>query len=514
MLGLILVPLLGAVLAFGLRSLGKPLDRIARWILPVVTGVELLLAIRLARSFPQATEESGHLVAEIPFGLLQADGISLTPLLLTTALAFLAALASPSSHPRLLQGATLQMLALTGLVGVVLAFDLALFFAFWLLAAAALVALVRLYTSDEARRATVHLAAWLGVCGFAMLVAFVVLGRYGQSIALSELSDVGVDPGAQLFGLSLVKLVVSALFVAFVGMLAATSLSGSIVRGLADAPPAVGILAAGAFLPLGAYGLLRIAFDVLPAASAWAAPTMAVTGLLLAVVGAVRAMREDDFSRFALHAASTQLGLALLGLSALTPAGLQAGIVLIASHGLAVSMLLVLGRALSERVSTRNLDRFGGLAHAMPAYAAFAALAFATTAGAPGLFGFVGIAMSIGGAFPVYTVLSLLALLLFVGVGVVLARVFARLCFGAVPSAWQASPQLEPFGGKFPDLRRNEWLPLALAGAAVVVFGFWPRPVLRWLDLEATRLADELRPLGPMQIALEELWQRAVGLFS
>lgn len=516
MLGLILVPLLGTAIAFGLRLAGKPRDHLARWILPAVTAVELLLAIRIAFAFSAVPAEDPRLLASLPLGLaLGVDGISLPLLLLATALAFLAALTSLSSHPRLLDGAALQALALAGIVGVLLAFDLALFFVFWLVAAAALLALVRLFTSAQARPASVHLAAWLGLCGFAMLVAFVVLWRYGQSVAIPELArDDALSLDARLFGLSVVKLVASALFVAFVGTMAATSLSGSIVRAVTEAPPAVGILVAGAFLPLGGYGLLRIAFETVPAASAWAAPTLAIAGLVIAVVGALRAAREDDLARFSLHAASAQLGLALLGFASMTPAGLQAGIVLLASHGLAVAMLLVLARALHERVATRGLDRFGGLAQTMPAYAAFTALAACAAAGAPGFFGFVGVALGIGGAFPVYPALSLSALVVLVVVGVVLARAFARLCFGTVPASWQSSPQLEPFGGKFPDLRRGEWLPLALASAALLVLGFWPHPILRWLDLEAARLTDKLRPLGPMQIALEELWQKAVALFS
>jgi len=514
MLGLILVPLVGAALALGLRFLGKPLDHLARWLLPAVTGVELLLAIRLAVTFSDTEESGPRLLETFPLGgaLVGIDGISLPLLLLVAGLGFLAALTSFSSKRRLLDQAALQLLALTGLVGVLVAFDLALFLAFWLVAVVGLVALVRI---EGAKRATTSLLVWQGLCLLAMLFAFLALRAKGPGFAIPELALVDhVGEGTQLFGQSFAKLVYSALFVAFVGTSAATALSRNVVRAIADAPPAVGILAAGAFLPLGAYGLLRVAYEVLPAASAWGAPTLAISGLAIATVGTLRAIRENELSRLALHAASVQLGLALLGLASLTPAGLQAGVVLLVSHGLAVAMLLVLGRALQDRVATQALDRFGGLAQATPAYAAFTALAFLTTAGAPGLVGFVGGAMSFAGAFPVYTEVSLLALLLLVIVGVVLARAFARLCFGTLPASWQSSPHLEPYGGKLPDLRGSEWLPLALAAAASLLLGFWPRPLLRWLDLEAVRLLEQLRPLGPMQIALEELWQRATALLS
>lgn len=516
MLGLILLPLTAAALALGLRFVGRPLDHVARWLLPVATGAELLLAIRLAMTFSEASEE-GRIVEPFPLGgaILGADGISLAMVLFTTGLAFLAALTSLSSKQRLLDQAALQSLALAGIVGVVVALDLALFFAFWLVSAVALSALVRLFAGAEAKRGTMHLAVWQGVCLLALLFASLALRSHAESFSIPELALVDhVSQGTQLFGTSFVKLVFSALFVAFVGTLAMSSLSRSIVRALAEAPPGVGILLAGAFVPLGGYGLLRVAFEVLPEASAWAAPTLAISGLVIAVVGTLRALREQDVSRFSLHAMSAQLGLALFALASLTPAGIQAGVVLLLSHGLALAMLLVLGRALHERVATRGLDRFGGLAQAMPLHAGFLALASLAALGAPGLLGFVGGAMGVAGAFPVYTELSLLALLILVVVGMAWARTFGKLCFGAVPESWRSSPYLEPFGGKFPDLRRGEWLPLALAGAALLILGFWPRPLLRLLDVEALRLTDKLRPLGLMQIALEELWQKASTLLS
>ncbi len=519
MLGLILLPLVGAVLALGLRFLGRP-DRIAPWIFPLVSFVELLLAIRLALVVSQSWEGAAagfRLVERAPILglLLGVDGISLAMLLLTTGLAFLAALASLSSKQRLLESAALQSLALAGIVGVLLALDLALFFAFWLLAAAPLFALVRLFAGEKTERGTMQLAIWQGLCSIAMLLAFLALRSHAESFAIPELALVDhLGLGTQLLGTSFVKLVFAALFVAFVGTLAMTSLSRGIVQALSETPPSVGILLAGAFVPLGGYGLLRVAFEILPEASAWAAPTMATSGVLIAVVGVLRAIREQDFSRFSLHAASAQLGLSLFGLSALTPSGLEAGVVLLLSHGLGLAMLLVLGQALEERVATRGLDRFGGLSQAMPIFAGFTALASLAALGAPGLLGFVGNAMSVAGAFPVYTELSLLALLVMVVVGAAWARAFGKLCLGALPESWRSSPYLEPFGGQFPDLRRGEWIPLTLAGAISVVLGFWPRPLLRLFDVEALRLTDKLRPLGPMQIALEDLWQKASTLFS
>src|SRR5690606_28565994 len=119
MLGLVLLPLVGAALALGLRLLRKPRDALARWLFPTVAGLELLLAIRLAVAFSDESTE-GPFVETFPLlgSLLGIDGISLAMLLFTTGLAFLASLTSLGSNPRLLERVALLLLALAGIVGV------------------------------------------------------------------------------------------------------------------------------------------------------------------------------------------------------------------------------------------------------------------------------------------------------------------------------------------------------------------------------------------------------------
>jgi NADH-quinone oxidoreductase subunit M len=113
--------------------------------------------------------------------------------------------------------------------------------------------------------------------------------------------------------------------------------------------------------------------------------------------------------------------------------------------------------------------------------------------GVPGLSGFWGQAMTLLGAFPRYRALTILA-----AAGVVLIAAghlsaLQRVFFGRFRDEWRQSKYLEPFGGRFPELRRAEIAVLAPLAALVLLLGFWPRPLLGVVDraaLEVHRLVD------------------------
>jgi NADH-quinone oxidoreductase subunit M len=60
------------------------------------------------------------------------------------------------------------------------------------------------------------------------------------------------------------------------------------------------------------------------------------------------------------------------------------------NHGLSTGLLFLLVGMLYERRHTRALDQFGGLAAVMPVYAIFLVVTVLSSAGLPGLNGFVG----------------------------------------------------------------------------------------------------------------------------
>ena len=185
----------------------------------------------------------------------------------------------------------------------------------------------------------------------------------------------------------------------------------------------------------------------------------------------------------------------------MTPQGIQACLVQMFNHGLITGMLFGLVGVVYDRVHTRDIDKFGGLASEMPLYTAFVGFAFMASLGLPGLSGFWGEALTFIGAFPRYRELVILAAL-----GVIVTAAYhlwalQRMFLGKFREEWRMSKYLEPFGGKFPEINGREIATMAPLAVLVLVLGFWPRPLLNLVDkgsLEMHRIVDRA---GPLQVA-------------
>jgi NADH-quinone oxidoreductase subunit M len=238
---------------------------------------------------------------------------------------------------------------------------------------------------------------------------------------------------------------------------------------------------------MGAYGILRVSFAILPDATRWAAGAVVAFGVVNVVYGALCALAQDDLKRLVAYASVSQMGFCLIGLGSLTPEGIAACLVQMVSHGLIVAMLLLLVGAIEDRARTRSVAAFGGLAAEMPLYAVLFGLALTASLGLPGLSGFWGEALALFGAFPGYRALTTIA-----ASGVILSAaynmgVFRRMFLGVLPESWRSSAALEPFAGRFPDLTGLEL-------ASVVPLFTLIAGGLR----DVTSLVD---PSGPDQIA-------------
>lgn len=523
---LLLLPLVGITLVFALRLAGpRHVDKL-RWLMLALMGSELALAAWLYTSLDGSAgfHLTERFVVSRSLGFeyfVGVDGISIAMVGLTTLLAFVGVLASWSVRQRVELYWSMYCLAIVGMLGVFLALDLLLFFASWMVALSAFCALVGIFGGKGKRRALLKLTVGHIACSALLLFAILALSSHSEPLQLADGSLVersfAIPELAQVDylqrGPGFVKMVFVALFLAFAGTLAIVPFHVSIFDAIVEAPTAISVLMAGVFVKMGGHGLLRIGFGILPEASAWAAKSIAILGVASLLYGSVRAMMQTDLKRFVAYVSFGQIGFSLLAMGSLTPAGIQASVLQMVSHGLVSAMLFLLVGGLHERVETYESTRFGGLAREMPAFSMVAGFAFLASLGAPGLSTFIADTMTLAGAFPVHIELVIIA-----AVGIVLAaayhlRVFQRVFLGDFRNEWRSNQYLEPFGGKFPELRPRELaaiLPLALAS---FVLGFWPRPLLGLLDAQTLDLVNRLRPLGPMQISLFDAVSRAFSLF-
>ena len=165
------------------------------------------------------------------------------------------------------------------------------------------------------------------------------------------------------------------------------------------APAHVSALLSGVMIKAGIYGIVRFAIEGLGAGPSWWGLLVLAVGAASAILGVLYALAEHDLKRLlAFHSVENigiillGLGLALVGSSAgargLVVLGLAAALFHTLNHALFKGLLFLGAGAVQEASGSRDLNRLGGLARAMPLTALAFGIGAAAISGLPPLNGF------------------------------------------------------------------------------------------------------------------------------
>lgn len=519
---LVLVPLLvvavsalaGRVQALG----GRTLPRIAAAVF-VVHAV--LAAAATAAVDPRLSSADGNggvqLVDHValPGGLAWTVGLdgATAPFLVATALVVLAA-AVAGRRVRLHGRRFFCGLGLlsTATFGAVLALDVRLLASFLVLGAPAAFLVVDAGDDPRARRAATGIAALvlasglvLGALLFGVAAAAgpsldLVRGRIDSTWSVLEMARVawsadaprviGMHPGVAIWALGVAALILRAAVL--------SPLTAGAVR---HAPSAASVALVGtALVPTGVV-LVRLGFGPGATAVASLAPALLATGLVVAAIAAALAWRSADLARVAGATVLVAAGVGVAGLASRTPQGIEGAIAIFAFHGLAAALLTLVAASLRDRVGTSDGERLGGLSTEMPRASMLAGLAVLAAGALPGVAGFWGPALVVVGLVARLPLAAVAVAVVLVAQAAALARGHGRVFGGPLATSWRSSKELEPFAGRFPDLRARELLGAAPLAAALIVLGLHPRVQLAASETRVLELHRRTDPAGPTQVA-------------
>ena len=427
------LPLLGcAVIAFLLRGEDEANDSNARWTALWFSLGTFLVSLLLWAKFNPA--EPGFQFREyhawLPeFGVgyrLGVDGVSVLFVLLSTALTPICILASWESIRTRVRECMIAFLVLeTLMVGMFAASDFLLFYIFFEAVLIPMYIIIGVWGGPRRVYASLKFFLYTFAGSVLMLLALLFMWRQAGTTDMAVLMHTPFSYGMQYW-----------LFLAFFASFAVKVPMWPVHTWLPDAhveaPTAGSVILAGVLLKMGAYGFLRFSVPMLPLAAAHFAPLMFTLGVVAVIYTSLVALAQEDMKKLIAYSSIAHMGVVVIGIFTFNQQGLDGALFQMLSHGVVSAALFLCVGVIYDRIHTREIARYGGLADRMPAYALVFMLFTMASIGLPGTSGFVGEFLVLVGAFKVNFWLSLLGSLGMVLGAAYMLYLYRRVIFGSI----------------------------------------------------------------------------------
>jgi NADH-quinone oxidoreductase subunit M len=417
------------------------------------------------------------------------DGLSLILVVLTTTLTWISILASFSPIKERIKEYMVSFLILeVGMIGVFVALDTFLFYIFWEIVLVPMYLIIGIWGGANRIYATIKFVLYTLVGSLLMLVAILATAFASQSLKgtwtgafdIQQLHQLNFDPNLQLFAFL-------AFFLAFAIKVPMFPFHTWLPDAHVQAPTAGSVILAAIMLKLGAYGFIRFAIPLFPAAAHTFGPAIIVLSLIAIIYGAIVALVQPDLKKLVAYSSVSHMGFVTLGTFVFNQQGMDGAILQMVNHGLITGALFLLVGVIYERTHDRTIAKMGGAAITTPIWAmTFGFFVFASV-GLPGLSGFVGEFLVLVGAFEYAPAVAAVATICMVLAAGYLLWMYQRIVFGEVSDFFRS------LGHHLTDMTPTEILTLGPLAALVVAFGLFPGLVL---DLVKGAVANVLADAG------------------
>jgi len=424
------LPLLGGLIIMSVRGDEAAVASNARWAALwtslIVFVLSLVLWVRFDAADPgfQFVESAAWLPQWGITYKLGVDGISVLFVLLSTVLTPICILASWDAIRTRVREYMLAFLILeTMMVGMFAAMDFVVFYMFFEGVLIPMYLIIGIWGGPRRVYAAIKFFLFTLAGSVLMLLALLAMWNFAGTTDIPTLMHTAFPATMQTW-----------LFVAFLASFAVKVPMWPVHTWLPDAhveaPTAGSVILAGVLLKMGAYGFLRFSLPMLPLATEHLAPLMFALSVIAVVYTSLVALAQTDMKKLIAYSSVAHMGVVTIGIFTVNVQGISGALFQMLSHGIVSGALFLCVGVVYDRIHTREIARYGGLADRMPAYALLFMLFTMASIGLPGTSGFVGEFLVIVGSFAVNFWLALLG-----GMGMVLGVIYMlylyrRIIFG------------------------------------------------------------------------------------
>ncbi|MDH3748126.1 MAG: NADH-quinone oxidoreductase subunit M [Gammaproteobacteria bacterium] len=491
---LIWLPIFGG---FALLAIGDDGDAasskagIMRLIALATSMLVLLISVGLYRDFDSTTasmqfvERISWVTAIDAWYYLGVDGISAPLILLTTFITPLVVIAgwdTIKSRPAQYFAAFLILEGL--MIGVFCALDGLLFYVFWEFMLVPMFLIIGAWGGDRRIYATIKFFLYTFLGSVLMLVAFIYLYVQTGSYDLAGWMDAPL-------GMTTQKLIFIAFLLAFAVKVPMWPVHTWLPDAHVEAPTGGSVILAAIMLKMGGYGFIRLSLPIVPDGSEYFASLMIALSLIAVVYIGFVALMQTDMKKLIAYSSIAHMGFVTLGFFLLwkidgdsgAALGMSGGMVQMVSHGLISGALFLCVGVLYDRVHSRQIADYGGVANTMPTFSALFVLFAMANAGLPGTSGFVGEFMVIIASFKANFWFAFFAATIMVLGAAYTLWMVKRVIYGDIANDDVA---------ELSDLNRREFIVLGVLAISVLLVGLWPAPLIDMMNATIDQLVERV----------------------
>jgi len=404
----------------------------------------------------------------------------------------------------------LMLVLQTGMAGTFVAQDLILFFVFFEVVLLPMYFMIGVWGGENRQYASLKFFLYTMFGSALMLVAFIALFINTGSVSFSI--PYLIENGSSIAKNTAIW-IFAGMFIGFAVKVPMFPFHTWLPDAHTQAPTQGSVILAAILLKLGTYGFIRIALPILPQAAEKWAPAIGVLAVIGIIYGSLGCLAQTDMKRLIAFSSVAHMGFVMLGISTLTPLGINAALFGMVAHGLITGMLFFVAGSIKERYHTLEIKRLSGMLLQMPRMGWILGFCAMASLGLPGLAGFWGEFPAILASWSPAEVLVanghqtlFRALTIVAALGTVLAAgyllwLYQRTAFGEPSAEFAGAGHGHDDHGHHDhghddhhsdihDVSKFEWIAWTPLLIAIVVFGVVPSLMFKVMDPAVQQLAS------------------------